>query len=57
VRTPKAALSLTPVSDTLLIIVSVIDNLLKGAASQAVQDFNLMLHLPETAGLVPGARL
>jgi N-acetyl-gamma-glutamyl-phosphate reductase len=57
VRTPKAALSLTPVSDTLLIIVSVIDNLLKGAASQAVQDFNLMLHLPETAGLVSGATL
>jgi N-acetyl-gamma-glutamyl-phosphate reductase len=28
-----------------------IDNLWKGAAGQAVQDLNLMLGLPETAGL------
>lgn len=33
------------------IIVSVIDNLLKGASSQAVQNMNLMLGIPETAGL------
>ena len=33
------------------VIVSVIDNLLKGAASQAVQNMNRMLGLPETEGL------
>ncbi len=52
VRTPGAALSLTPTEGNILIIVSVIDNLLKGAASQAVQNFNLMFGLPETAGLL-----
>jgi N-acetyl-gamma-glutamyl-phosphate reductase len=52
VRTPGAALSLTPTEGNVLIIVSVIDNLLKGAASQAVQNFNLMFELPETAGLL-----
>ncbi len=31
-----------------------IDNLLKGAASQAIQNMNLILGLPETAGLLPG---
>jgi N-acetyl-gamma-glutamyl-phosphate reductase len=34
-----------------LIIVSAIDNLVKGAAGQAVQNANLALGLPETAGL------
>ncbi|MEN8613707.1 N-acetyl-gamma-glutamyl-phosphate reductase [Dehalogenimonas sp. THU2] len=34
-----------------LIVVSVIDNLIKGAAGQAVQNMNLMLGFPETAGL------
>ena len=34
-----------------LIVVSAIDNLGKGAAGQAVQNANLMLGLPETAGL------
>ncbi|HMA67098.1 MAG TPA: N-acetyl-gamma-glutamyl-phosphate reductase [Desulfosalsimonadaceae bacterium] len=34
-----------------LIIMSVIDNLVKGAAGQAVQNMNLMLGLEETAGL------
>ena len=33
------------------VIVSAIDNLGKGAAGQAIQDANLMLGLPETAGL------
>ena len=33
------------------IIVSVIDNLVKGASGQAVQNMNLMFGLPETAGL------
>jgi N-acetyl-gamma-glutamyl-phosphate reductase len=34
-----------------LIVVAAIDNLLKGAAGQAVQNANLMLGLAETAGL------
>jgi N-acetyl-gamma-glutamyl-phosphate reductase len=37
------------------IVVAVIDNLVKGAAGQAVQNMNLMFGFPETAGLaVPG---
>jgi N-acetyl-gamma-glutamyl-phosphate reductase len=35
------------------VVVAVIDNLGKGAAGQAIQDANLMLGLPETAGLTP----
>jgi N-acetyl-gamma-glutamyl-phosphate reductase len=37
-------------SDT-LVVLSVIDNLVKGASGQAVQNMNLMFELPETAGL------
>jgi N-acetyl-gamma-glutamyl-phosphate reductase len=33
------------------IVVSVLDNLVKGASGQAIQNMNLMLGLPETAGL------
>jgi len=36
-----------------VVVVSSIDNLLKGAASQAVQNLNLMLGLPERTGLEP----
>ncbi|MBX3083697.1 MAG: N-acetyl-gamma-glutamyl-phosphate reductase [Anaerolineae bacterium] len=39
------------VGDT-LIITSALDNLRKGAASQAVQNFNVMMSLPETTGLL-----
>ncbi len=35
----------------LLIVTSVIDNMVKGAAGQAVQNMNLICGLPETAGL------
>jgi N-acetyl-gamma-glutamyl-phosphate/LysW-gamma-L-alpha-aminoadipyl-6-phosphate reductase len=43
-----------PASDR-LVVISAIDNLMKGAAGQAVQAFNIMHGLPETAGLgVPG---
>ncbi|MBN1312961.1 MAG: N-acetyl-gamma-glutamyl-phosphate reductase [Anaerolineae bacterium] len=52
VCTPKAVISLTPVSPEMLIVVVAIDNLLKGAASQAVQNFNLMWGLPETRSLL-----
>ena len=34
------------------VVVSAIDNLVKGAAGQAVQNLNLVLGLPETAGLL-----
>lgn len=35
-----------------VVIVAAIDNLVKGAAGQAVQNMNLMLGLPETSGLL-----
>jgi len=38
--------------NNMLVILSVIDNLMKGAAGQAVQNMNLMAGLPETMGLV-----
>ncbi len=36
-----------------VVVVAAIDNLVKGAAGQAVQNMNLMLGCPETAGLLP----
>ena len=36
------------------IVVSAIDNLVKGAAGQAVQNMNLLLGFPETTGLLKG---
>ncbi|MBI3395353.1 MAG: N-acetyl-gamma-glutamyl-phosphate reductase [Spirochaetia bacterium] len=44
-------MGLRSVSST-TVIVSGLDNLVKGAAGQAVQNMNLMLGLPETSGLV-----
>ena len=41
-------------SGPLVVITSAIDNLVKGASGQALQNMNLMLGLPETAGLVAG---
>jgi len=41
----------TDTSSGRVIVTSAIDNLGKGAAGQAVQNANLMLGLPETAGL------
>jgi len=40
------------VSDDLLIIVSCIDNLIKGAAGQAVQNMNIMCSFPEEEALI-----
>ncbi|MGQ0659042.1 MAG: N-acetyl-gamma-glutamyl-phosphate reductase [Chromatiales bacterium] len=40
-----------PRGGTRLVILSVIDNLVKGAAGQAVQNMNLMFGMPETTGL------
>jgi N-acetyl-gamma-glutamyl-phosphate reductase len=38
-----------------LVVITVIDNLVKGAAGQAVQDMNLMCGFPETEGLARAA--
>ena len=35
-----------------IVVISVIDNLMKGASGQAVQNMNVMLGLPEHEGLV-----
>ena len=51
VNTNKCLLSVEKHGDKLL-IVSVIDNLLKGASGQAVQNLNLMFGLDERAGLL-----
>ncbi|MGN1216318.1 MAG: N-acetyl-gamma-glutamyl-phosphate reductase [Candidatus Cryptobacteroides sp.] len=50
VNTNKAVLSVEKHGDK-LIVNSVIDNLLKGASGQAVQNMNLMFGLPEKTGL------
>jgi N-acetyl-gamma-glutamyl-phosphate reductase len=41
------------VAEGILIITSAIDNLLKGAAGQAVQNMNVMFGLQESMGLIP----
>ncbi len=52
VNTNRCAISLHPVPERgQLIIVSTIDNLVKGAAGQAVQNMNVMFGLEETLGL------
>ena len=50
VNTSKCVLSVEKHGDKLL-VVSAIDNLLKGASGQAVQNMNLMFGLDERAGL------
>ncbi|MDT0644766.1 N-acetyl-gamma-glutamyl-phosphate reductase [Zunongwangia sp. F363] len=50
VNTNKCLLKLQKFGDKLL-ITSIIDNLLKGASGQAVQNMNLMFGIEETAGL------
>ncbi|MCC5932188.1 MAG: N-acetyl-gamma-glutamyl-phosphate reductase [Cyclobacteriaceae bacterium] len=50
VNTNKCVIYLEKYQDKLL-IVSIIDNLVKGASGQAVQNMNLMTGLPETMGL------
>jgi N-acetyl-gamma-glutamyl-phosphate reductase len=50
VNTNKCLLHLSKQNDKLL-ITSIIDNLLKGASGQAIQNMNLILGFPETLGL------
>ncbi len=52
VRGNRCVISLTPSPPDRLHITSVIDNLGKGAAGLAVQNFNLMHGLPETQALI-----
>jgi len=40
-----------PLDGDMVVVSSVIDNLVKGAAGQAIQNMNLMFNLPETSGL------
>jgi N-acetyl-gamma-glutamyl-phosphate reductase len=40
-----------PLDGDVVVVSSVIDNLVKGAAGQAIQNMNLMFDLPETTGL------
>jgi len=40
-----------PLDGDMVVVSSVIDNLVKGAAGQAIQNMNLMFGLAETAGL------
>ncbi len=56
-QTNLCAISITPVDPTdpgctEYVITSVIDNLLKGASGQAVQNFNIAAGIEETAGLL-----
>lgn len=49
----RCAIGLTPVDGTgTLIVTASIDNLIKGASGQAVQNMNVMFGLPETMGLL-----
>jgi len=50
VNTNKCIIQLEKVGN-MLVVHSIIDNLLKGASGQAVQNMNLMFNLPEKAGL------
>jgi len=52
VRTNKCVISVNPVREQLVHITSVTDNLRKGASSQAVQCFNLMMDFSESLGLL-----
>ncbi len=52
VRRNNCALSITAATDRHVVIVSAIDNLGKGAAGQALQDFNLMFGFEETTALL-----
>ena len=51
-HTNLCTISLTLAAPGVLIVVSSIDNLVKGAAGQAIQNMNLMFGLDETEGLL-----
>ncbi|MDQ6973916.1 MAG: N-acetyl-gamma-glutamyl-phosphate reductase, partial [Mariprofundaceae bacterium] len=47
----RCDIGLCRLSDTEAVVVSCIDNLLKGASGQAIQNANIMLGLDESSGL------
>ena len=49
--TNRCILSVNRVSEQQIVVLSVIDNLVKGAAGQAIQNMNIMYDLPETLGI------
>ncbi|MBS1252431.1 MAG: N-acetyl-gamma-glutamyl-phosphate reductase [Anaerolineales bacterium] len=51
VNTNRCTISLTLAGEDQLIVCAAIDNLIKGASGQAVQNFNVMFGLEETTGL------
>jgi len=51
-HTNLCAISLTLAAPAVLIVISSIDNLVKGAAGQAIQNMNVMFGLKETEGLL-----
>lgn len=52
VHTSRCEISVTPINNRQVHITSVTDNLRKGAASQALQCFNVLYTLPETTALI-----
>jgi N-acetyl-gamma-glutamyl-phosphate reductase len=51
VRTNRCAISFAEAGNDEFIVVSAIDNLVKGASGEALQSMNLMFGLDETLGL------
>lgn len=51
VGTPRTAIGFKKLSDSRAVVFAVIDNLMKGAASQAVENFNRLCGLPLNTGL------
>jgi N-acetyl-gamma-glutamyl-phosphate reductase len=51
-HTNGAVVAVSEGAGNTIIITAAIDNLRKGASAQAVQNFNIMMGLPETAGLL-----
>jgi N-acetyl-gamma-glutamyl-phosphate reductase len=51
IHTNRCAISLT-LADNMLIVTSATDNLIKGAAGQAVQNMNVVFEIEETLGLL-----
>ena len=52
-RAPHATLGGFAVAERRAVVVATLDNLLKGAASQALQNLNLAFGLPEAMGVLP----
>ena len=50
-HTNRTILSMHPLSDKLLLVSVVLDNLQKGAAGQAIQNMNIRFNIDETVGL------